>query len=188
MKRYALVASCIIVLLLTESHALKIGGWSGVTRIIGDEISDSDVGYELGVGLSHTVVDGVDYELGFHYARITANSTHTYVKKSFELSAVWYPRWSPLLPYAKGHLGFHNWQIENDGGVVVYPETGEEMKARSLGLGAGLGGRWHLNSRFTADISLSARLIFSQNGLKFGPTDGNEVYVETSVALWYRLF
>jgi hypothetical protein len=186
---YALAVSLIIPLLtFSEGHALKVGGWGGVVRLAGDEISDSDLGYRLGVGFSHTVVDGVDYELGFHYAKTTANDGDTYVKKSVELSSVWYPGWSPLLPYAKGHIGFHNWQIEENGGIALHPETGEEMKARSLGLGAGVGGRWEMTSRLEVDISVSARLIFTQDGLKFGPTDRNEVYLESSLGLWYRLF
>jgi hypothetical protein len=138
--------------------------------------------------LSHTVVDGVDYEFGFQYAKATANGSDTYVKKSVELSAVWYTSWNPLLPYAKGHLGFHNWQIEEDGDILIHPETGEQMKARSLGLGAGVGGRWEMTSRVTVDISISARLIFSQDGLKFGPSDRNEAYLESTLGLWYRLF
>ncbi len=187
--RRALTAGFIIALfMLTEGHALKIGAWGGVARIAGDEISDSDVGYLYGVGLSHTVVEGVDYELGFQYARVTANSVETYVKKSVELSAVWYPNWSPVLPFAKGHLGFHDWRIGADGAIFTNPETGEEMKSRSLGLGGSVGGRWQLDPRLAADLSLSARFIFSQDGFKFGSADHNEVYFETSVGLWYRLF
>jgi hypothetical protein len=45
-----------------------------------------------------------------------------------------------------------------------------------------------MTSRLTVDISVSARLIFTQDGLKFGPTDRNEVYLESSLGLWYHLF
>jgi len=188
-RSHMLVVTLIIpVLTLSQGHAFKVGGWGGIVKLAGDEISDSDLGYRLGVGFSHTVVDGVDYELGFHFAKVTANGGDTYVKKSVEFSSVWYPRWSPLLPYAKGHIGFSNWQIEENGSVALHPETGEEMKARSLGLGAGVGGRWKMTPRLTVDISVSARLIFSQDGLKFGPTDRNEAYLESSLGLWYHVF
>ncbi len=174
--------------LLGKAGALELGLSGGLTKLAGDNINESQIGLTATVGASHTLIKGVDYILGLEYARVGVEPDSDYVYKSLDIGVRWYPGWKPLVPYLMGSIALYDWKIEHGGKTATNSFTQKEMKSRSLGLGGGMGFLWQLNRRMNVDVLLTSHFIFSQNPQRLGPTDQNELILQATVGLWYKLF
>jgi hypothetical protein len=185
--RLTAIAGAVGFILFGEGTALELGFSGGVGGLAGGNISGSQIGFVGTLSASHTLVDGVDYILDLQYAQIEVKTDSTYVYTSAGLGVRWYPSPRALTPYCIGHIGVFDWRIERDG-RTFNPSTGEEMKALSLGLGAGVGCMWQLSQKIDMDFLLLSHFIFSQNPSKFGSDDENELLFQAQIGLSYRLF
>ncbi|KPJ48989.1 hypothetical protein AMJ40_06480 [candidate division TA06 bacterium DG_26] len=189
--RYAIGLVFVLVfgiLFLSEVEGIEFEASVGLGWLEGDNIAGSETGSVLNVGASRTLVSGVDYFVHIQYARISAEVDFTYVYRSGGLGVRWYPSRQRLVPYAMGRLGLYDWRIERGGETARNPDTGEQMRTRSLGLGGGIGVLWRLSDRLSADLAVLSDFVFSQDPEIMGPEDENEVLLQSRVGLRYRLF
>lgn len=186
--RFTVVALIMGLLLFGEGGAFELGFSLGAGWAAGDNVSESKAGPTAALSASHSLVDGVDYIFDLQYVQIGATPDSTYVYRSVGLGVRWYPNAGALTPYCMGHIGLFDWKIARDGKTAVNPSTQKEMKALSLGLGAGVGCVWQLSQKIAADFVFLSHFIFSQNPGKFGPDDENEVLLGARMGLSYCLF
>jgi|GEM_PF-3598286 len=175
------------LLLLGEGSGFELGLSGGAGCLAGHNVSQSKLGLAAALSVCHTLVDGVDYIFDLQYAQVGTHTDSTYVYRSAGMGVKWYPSPGALTPYCLGHIGLFDWSIRQDGKTAVNQSSNEEMKAFSLGLGAGAGCMWQLSQRIAADFVFLSHFIFSQNPGKFGPDDENEVLLRAQIGLSYSL-
>lgn len=169
--------------------AFELGFSGGYVKLARDNALEKKTGLVATMSGSREVVEGVDYLFNLQYATVGVEPDSNYIYRSIDLGVKWcLSSKSRVIPYLIGQVGLYDWKIEQDGKTAINPFTHREMKARSLGLGGGVGCLWRVTYRVSADVLLLSHFVFSQNPYKFGPSDDNELLLQIRVGLWYELF
>jgi opacity protein-like surface antigen len=210
--RTRLLATAVIAGLLAVSPAfglaLKFAPGGGAVWAVGEEIEESNFGYNFGGTVEVEVWEGFDYGLRYYYSDVSANlhpilfefdsfppTLHPqFIHHVFQLTNAWSPGWKWVDPYVRGSAGLYSWQqLDEDGNLFEHMIVNEadttvnELKATSFGIGLGGGLRIWPTEFLGFRLGVDYDLIFSEDREKFGATDANENLLRVGGEVIFRI-
>jgi hypothetical protein len=209
MKSKALIATLLAGLIIASplfGLSLKFAPGGGAVWVIGDEIEESDIGYNFSGAVEIEVWKGFDYGLRYYYsdvstdiiASITSDTTPEtfpadFIHHVFQLTNAWSPGWKWVDPYVRGAAGLYSWQqLDEDGNIfeVINPQDTAktvELAATSFGISFGGGLRIWPTEFLGFRLGVDYDLIFSEDREKFGATDANENLLRVGGEVIFRI-
>lgn len=184
--------------------ALKFAPGAGAVWAVGDEISESDIGYNVSGAIEVEVWKGFDYGFRYYYSNVSTNIINPsdtfpavlpadFTHHVFALTNTWSPGWRWVDPYVRGAVGLYSWQqLDEDGNIfeVINPQdtaTTVELAATSFGISFGGGIKIWLIEYVGFRLGADYDLIFSENREKFGSQDANENLFRIGAEAIFRL-
>jgi len=209
MKSKALIATLLAGLIIASplfGLSLKFAPGGGAVWAIGEQIEESEIGYNFSGAVEIEVWKGFDYGLRYYYSKVGTTVPNTFntdtaitsydakfIHHAFALTNAWSPGWKWVDPYVRGSVGLYAWkQLDEDGNIfeVINPQDTAktvELAATSFGISFGGGIKiWpvkYVGFRLGADYDL----IFSENRERFGSQDANENLLRIGVEAIFRL-
>lgn len=209
--RTRLLASMVIAGLMGTSPifgmSLKFAPAGGAVWAVGEEIEESNFGYNFGGAVEVEVWKGFDYGLRYYYSDVetlipnplASDSTPEtldaeFIHHAFALTNAWSPGWKWVDPYVRGCAGLYSWrQLDANGDLYEFmvvqdaDTTINELAAASFGIGIGGGLRIWPTEFLGFRLGVDYDLIFSEDREKFGATDANENLLRVGGEVIFRL-
>ncbi|MEA3312454.1 MAG: hypothetical protein U9Q76_09595 [candidate division WOR-3 bacterium] len=209
MKSKALIATLLAGLIIASplfGLSLQFAPGGGAVWAIGDEIEESDIGYNFSGAVEIEVWKGFDYGLRYYYsdvstdiiASITSDTTPEtfpadFIHHVFQLTNTWSPGWRWVDPYVRGAVGLYSWQqLDEDGNIfeVINPQDTAktvELAATSFGISFGGGIKIWPTEFLGFRLGVDYDLIFSEDREKFGASDANENLLRVGGEVIFRI-
>jgi len=209
--RTRLLATLVIAGLMGTSPifgmCLKFAPAGGAVWAVGEEIEESNFGYNFGGTIEIEIWKGFDYGLRYCYSDVetlipnplASDSTPEtldaeFIHHVFQLTNAWSPGWKWVDPYVRGCAGLYSWrQLDANGDLYEFmvvqdaDTTINELAAASFGIGIGGGLRIWPTQVLGFRLGVDYDLIFSEGREKFGATDANENLLRVGGEVVFRI-